>query len=105
MLPLVAEPAMRSLPTEPTLPKRPPTPPRRSRLPGPIGAWVLAALGNVIDRLLHGHVVDFLQFHWSWLAPMFPGGYFPSFNIADSAITAGAVALILDELLRVRRSR
>jgi signal peptidase II len=62
------------------------------------------ALGNVIDRLLHGHVIDFLQFHWDWLAPIFPGGYFPSFNIADSAITVGAVLLILDELLRVRRS-
>jgi signal peptidase II len=58
----------------------------------------------VIDRLLHGHVIDFLQFHWDWLAPIFPGGYFPSFNIADSAITVGAVLLILDELLRVRRS-
>jgi signal peptidase II len=63
------------------------------------------ALGNVIDRLLHGYVVDFLQFHWSFLAPMFPGGYFPSFNIADSAITLGAVCLILDEILRVRRGR
>jgi len=63
------------------------------------------ALGNVIDRLLHGHVIDFLQFHWDWLAPMFPGGYFPSFNIADSAITVGAVLLILDELLRVRQTR
>lgn len=63
------------------------------------------ALGNVIDRLLHGHVIDFLQFHWDWLAPMFPGGYFPSFNIADSAITVGAVLLIIDELLRVRQSR
>lgn len=61
------------------------------------------ALGNVIDRLLHGHVIDFLQFHWDWLAPMFHGGYFPSFNIADSAITVGAVLLIADELLRVRR--
>ncbi len=61
------------------------------------------ALGNVIDRLLHGHVIDFLQFHWDWLAPVFPGGYFPSFNIADSTITVGAVLLILDELLRVRR--
>jgi signal peptidase II len=61
------------------------------------------ALGNVIDRLLHGYVVDFLQFHWPFLAPMFPGGYFPSFNIADSAITLGAICLILDELLRVRR--
>ena len=63
------------------------------------------ALGNVIDRLLHGHVIDFLQFHWAWLAPMFPGGYFPSFNIADSAITLGAISLVADELLRVRRSR
>ena len=63
------------------------------------------AIGNVIDRLLHGHVIDFLQFHWPFLAPLFPGGYFPSFNIADAAITAGAIGLILDELLRVRRSR
>ncbi len=63
------------------------------------------AVGNVIDRLLHGHVIDFLQLHWGFLAPLFPGGYFPSFNIADAAITAGAVGLILDEVLRVRRSR
>jgi signal peptidase II len=63
------------------------------------------ALGNVIDRLLHGHVIDFLQFHWGWLAPVFAGGYFPSFNLADSAITLGAICLILDELLRVQRSR
>jgi signal peptidase II len=62
------------------------------------------ALGNVIDRLMHGYVVDFLQFHWSFLAPMFPGGYFPSFNLADSAITLGAICLVLDELLRVRRA-
>jgi signal peptidase II len=61
------------------------------------------ALGNVIDRLLHGYVVDFLQFRFSVLEPLFRGGYFPSFNIADSAITLGAVCLILDELLRVRR--
>jgi signal peptidase II len=56
------------------------------------------ALGNVLDRLLHGYVVDFIQLHYG-------GWYFPSFNIADMAITAGAVGLILDELLRVRRSR
>ncbi|OYY61889.1 MAG: signal peptidase II [Burkholderiales bacterium 28-67-8] len=62
------------------------------------------AVGNVIDRLLHGYVIDFLQFHWGWLAPLFAGGYFPSFNLADSAITLGAACLILDELLRVRRS-
>ncbi|MFM2341083.1 MAG: signal peptidase, partial [Pseudomonadota bacterium] len=62
------------------------------------------ALGNVIDRAWHGHVIDFLQFHGDFLAPMFPGGYFPSFNLADCALTAGAIGLILDELLRVRRS-
>ena len=62
------------------------------------------ALGNVLDRLLYGYVVDFLQFHWSWLAPVFPGGYFPAFNLADSAITLGVACLILDELLRVRRT-
>jgi signal peptidase II len=50
-------------------------------------------------------VVDFLQFRFSFLAPLFPGGYFPSFNIADSAITLGAICLILDEILRVRRGR
>lgn len=63
------------------------------------------AIGNVIDRLLYGYVVDFLQFHWQWLSPLFPQGYFPAFNLADSAITLGAACLILDELLRVRRGR
>lgn len=56
------------------------------------------AVGNVIDRLLHGYVVDFLDFHWA-------GWHFPAFNVADSAITLGAACLILDELLRVRRGR
>jgi signal peptidase II len=63
------------------------------------------ALGNVVDRLLHGYVVDFLQFRFSFLEPLFPGGYFPSFNVADSAITLGAACLILDEILRVRRGK
>ena len=63
------------------------------------------ALGNVIDRLLHGYVVDFLQVRLAWLEPIFHGGYFPSFNIADSAITVGAMGLILDEILRVRRAK
>ena len=63
------------------------------------------AVGNVIDRLLHGHVVDFLDFHWDFLAGLFYGGHFPAFNLADSAITLGAVLLLLDEWLRVRRGR
>jgi signal peptidase II len=61
------------------------------------------AVGNVIDRIAYGHVVDFLDFHWDWLSPVFYQGHFPAFNIADSAISVGAVCLILDELIRVRR--
>ena len=56
------------------------------------------ALGNVIDRLMHGHVVDFIQLHYG-------GWYFPAFNLADSAITLGAICLVLDEIRRVRRGR
>jgi signal peptidase II len=56
------------------------------------------AIGNVLDRILYGYVVDFLDFHLK-------GWHFPAFNVADSAITLGAVCLILDELLRVRRGR
>ncbi|MFN7123803.1 MAG: signal peptidase II [Hydrogenophaga sp.] len=63
------------------------------------------AIGNVIDRLLYGYVVDWLDFHWGVLAGLFPGGHFPAFNIADAGITVGAVSLILDEVLRWRRSR
>jgi len=50
------------------------------------------ALGNLIDRLRYGYVVDFLDFHafgWHW----------PAFNVADSAITIGAGVLILESLL------
>jgi signal peptidase II len=61
------------------------------------------ALGNVVDRALHGYVVDFLQFRFDVLEPIFRGGYFPTFNLADSAITLGAVLLIVDEIRRVRR--
>ena len=56
------------------------------------------AIGNVIDRLMYGYVVDFLDFHWQ-------GMHFAAFNLADSAITLGAICLILDELLRVKRGK
>jgi signal peptidase II len=56
------------------------------------------AIGNVIDRMMHGYVVDFLDFHLA-------GRHFPAFNVADSAITIGAICLVLDELLRVRRGK
>lgn len=55
------------------------------------------AVGNVVDRLVYGYVVDFLDFHWQAM-------HFPAFNIADSAITVGAACLILDELLRVKKT-
>lgn len=61
--------------------------------------WALAlvlggAIGNVIDRSIYGHVIDFLDFHvagWHW----------PAFNVADMAICTGAAMLVLDELRRV----
>ncbi len=64
--------------------------------------WALAlvlggALGNVIDRLMYGHVIDFLDFHLNGV------GHFPSFNIADSGICIGAALFILDELRRVNK--
>ena len=53
------------------------------------------ALGNLWDRLTLGYVVDFLDFHWmSW--------HFPAFNLADSAISLGALILILDSILASR---
>ncbi|WP_144633420.1 signal peptidase II [Bordetella genomosp. 13] len=56
------------------------------------------ALGNVIDRVAYGHVVDFLLFYWrDW--------YYPAFNLADVGITCGAVLLVLDEILRARKAR
>ena len=56
------------------------------------------AVGNVIDRIVYGHVIDFLDFHWGdW--------HWPAFNLADSAIVGGAALLIVDELRRVRRAK
>lgn len=56
------------------------------------------ALGNLVDRIVHAKVVDFLLFYrGDW--------YFPAFNVADSAITLGAILLVVDELLRMRRER
>jgi signal peptidase II len=56
------------------------------------------ALGNLIDRVLLGHVVDFLLFH-------FRGWHYPAFNVADSAITVGAVILVIDGLRSERKEK
>ena len=58
-------------------------------LPLALSLIVGGAIGNVIDRIAHGYVIDFIHAHWG-------AAYFPAFNIADSAITIGAVLLILD---------
>ncbi|OUR69326.1 signal peptidase II [Bermanella sp. 47_1433_sub80_T6] len=50
------------------------------------------AIGNLYDRIAYGHVVDFIHVHWD-------EHYFPAFNIADSAITLGAIMLLIDSLL------
>jgi signal peptidase II len=54
------------------------------------------ALGNLIDRIRLGYVIDFIHFHWD-------RAYFPAFNVADSAITVGAACLLLDALLETKR--
>jgi signal peptidase II len=77
---------------------------KRRRFSAALGLILGGAIGNVIDRLRYGHVVDFLDFHWNWMGVLFPGGHFPAFNCADSAICIGAGLLILDELLRARRA-
>jgi signal peptidase II len=63
--------------------------PEKNLLRAALALILGGALGNVIDRLRFGHVVDFLDFHAA-------GWHFPAFNVADSAITIGAALLILD---------
>jgi len=71
--------------------------PRGERLlPIALTLIIGGAIGNVIDRVVLGYVVDFIHAHWG-------GAYFPAFNIADSAITVGAVLLMLDAF-REKRS-
>lgn len=62
-----------------------------------LGAILGGALGNVTDRMIHGAVVDFVDLHVA-------GAHWPAFNVADSAITVGAVLLILDSLFQQDKS-
>ena len=58
----------------------------------PFALVIGGAIGNVIDRLQHGHVIDFIQWHWR-------EHYWPAFNIADAAIVGGAIGIALFGLL------
>jgi signal peptidase II len=60
-----------------------------------LGLVVGGALGNALDRLIHGRVVDFLDFHLA-------GFHWPAFNLADSAITVGVVVMLVDSLFEKR---
>jgi signal peptidase II len=67
-------------------------PPGHGRVALALALILGGAAGNLVDRVLYGHVIDFIDLYygtWHW----------PTFNIADSAITLGAVLLILDALL------
>jgi signal peptidase II len=66
------------------------------RQAAPYALVIGGALGNVIDRLIHGHVVDFIQWHWR-------EHYWPAFNLADSAIVAGAIGIALFGLFDGKR--
>jgi signal peptidase II len=65
-------------------------------LAGGLALVLGGALGNVIDRIRLGYVIDFIHFHWD-------RAYFPAFNVADSAITVGAACLLLEALLDSKR--
>jgi len=67
-------------------------PARRGWLAAALALVVGGAVGNIIDRLMHGYVVDFISVHYErW--------FFPAFNVADSAITVGAVILLIESLI------
>ena len=64
----------------------------------PFALVIGGAIGNVVDRLVHGHVIDFIQWHWrDW--------YWPAFNIADAAIVGGAIGIALFGLLQPRAEK
>lgn len=71
---------------------------REAILSAALALVIAGAIGNVIDRIEHGYVVDFIHVHWQQ-------AYFPAFNVADSAITIGAALLIWDAFADWRRSR
>ncbi|MDB6164275.1 MAG: signal peptidase [Xanthomonadaceae bacterium] len=69
------------------------TPRREWKTAGPFALVIGGAIGNLIDRLMHGQVVDFIQWYWN-------GHYWPAFNLADSAIVGGAIGIAVFGLIK-----
>lgn len=72
--------------------------PNDKRLCLALGLIISGAMGNVIDRIRYGYVVDFLDVHVA-------GFHWPAFNVADSCICVGAALLIFDELAKMRAAK
>ena len=68
------------------------TPKSQTTLSIAFALMLSGAMGNLIDRVLFGYVIDFLDFHWA-------GNHFPAFNVADSMIFIGAALMILDSFM------
>jgi signal peptidase II len=69
---------------------------RRSSMQAAFGLLIGGILGNMIDRLIHGHVIDFLDFHFPVNIPwIMPTGRYPSFNIADCGIVVGTIFYLI----------
>ncbi len=71
--------------------------PHRARLlPSALALVIGGAIGNLVDRIRFGYVIDFIDVHYA-------GWHWPAFNLADSAIVVGVVLLLLDSLIPGRR--
>ena len=68
------------------------------RLSAALSLVIGGAIGNLIDRMLLGYVIDFLDFHWSYRY------HFPAFNVADAAICVGVGILMLDLILHPKEA-
>ena len=64
----------------------------------PFALVIGGAIGNLVDRLQHGHVIDFIQWHWR-------DHYWPAFNLADAAIVGGAIGIALFGLFQGRHGK
>jgi len=78
---------------------------KRASMQYAFGLLIGGVLGNLVDRLIHGHVIDFLDFHLPFSIPgLLPNGRYPAFNIADCGIVIGVIAYILLSFFSLTKS-